>query len=106
MNIIEQLTIKPTRRSVLSVVKRDDTFRALTADAFVACYVVNARHCLGVTFDEAHAGMIKRLEKYCRDVLLETATVAIPWSSENRKIVFIREIGKWSPICLRNAKKG
>ncbi len=103
MNIIEQLTIKPTRRSVLSAVKRDDTFKALTADAFVACYVVNDRHCLGVTFDEAHAGMIKQLERFCKEVFLETATVSIPWSTEDRKIVFIRAVGNWSPTCLRNA---
>ena len=106
MNIIEQLTVKPTQRPILSAVKRDDTFRMLTADAFIAYYVVNSRHCLGVTFDEAHAGMIKQLERFCKDVLLETATVAIPWSTEKRQIVFIRAVGNWSPICLRNVKKG
>ena len=106
MNTIEQLTVKPTQRPILSAVKRDDTFRMLTADAFIAYYVVNGQHCLGVTFDKAHAGMIKQLERFCKDVLLETATVAIPWSTEKRQIVFIHAVGNWSPICLRNVKEG
>ena len=103
---MEELDIKVVKTPTLFAVRSNNTFCKLTVDAHVTTYKVNGRRCLGVTFDEAHTGMITQLERFCKDILLEIATVAIPWSTEKRQIVFIHAVGDWSPICLRNASQG
>lgn len=102
MNIIDELNVKVMKAQMLSEVQHDDTFQKLTAATHIATYKVNNRRCLGVTFEDPHDANIKSLEAFCKRVLLESATITIPWD-QGRTIVFIRPIGRWSSICLRHA---
>lgn len=102
MNIIDELNIKVVKTPTLSAVLCNDVFQKLTAAKHIATYSVNNRRCLGVTFEDPHDAKIKVLEEFCKRVLLESATVTIPWD-QGRTIVFIRPIARWSSICLRHA---
>lgn len=102
MNIIDELNIRVLKAQMLSELKHDDTFQKLTAATHIATYKVNNRRCLGVTFEDPHDANIKSLESFCKRVLLESATLTIPWD-QGRTIVFIRPIARWSSICLRHA---
>ena len=105
MNIIDELNIKVVKTPTLSAVLFNDVFQKLTATNHIATYSVNNRRCLGVTFEDPHDANIKSLEEFCKRVLLESATVTIPWT-QRRTIVFIRPVARWSSICLRNVKEG
>ena len=102
LNIIDELDVRVVKTPTLSAVRNNAAFRKLTGSAHIATYSVNNRRCLGVTFEDPRDKNIKSLQKFCKETLLESATVEIPWNN-GRTIVFIHPTDRWSPSCLSNA---
>ena len=102
LNIIDELDIKVMKTPMLSAVRNNAAFRKLTGSAHIATYSVNNRRCLGVTFKDPDDANINSLKMFCKKVLLESATIEIPWNN-GRTIVFIHPTDRSSPSCLSNA---